>query len=210
MALDLERVLDGGLDCEEALGRPGRLEALHLAFSPSHRLMRILCPIVSPETLIMSGGQPFLPDGSAIGTQFIGCDALGREALLFQQLAQQSRGRLGGAPGLDEEIQNLALIVNCPPEPMFAATDIDGHLIQMPARTWLRAALAQVARDKAPELQEPAPNRLVRDVDAAFGEHFLNVPERQREAGIDPDGMHDDRRRKAMALERDGIHRPSI
>jgi len=55
VALDGEDVLNSGLDCEEALGKPGRLEALHFTFSPLDRLMRILCPIVFPKTLTMNG-----------------------------------------------------------------------------------------------------------------------------------------------------------
>jgi hypothetical protein len=46
MALDVESVLDGGVNGQEALGRSGRFETLHLALAPSCRLVRILSPIV--------------------------------------------------------------------------------------------------------------------------------------------------------------------
>jgi hypothetical protein len=38
MSLDIEDVVNGGVDRGEALGRAGRLEALHLALSSSHWL----------------------------------------------------------------------------------------------------------------------------------------------------------------------------
>jgi hypothetical protein len=41
-ALKVEGIVDGGMHAEEALGGSRRLEALHLALSSSHRLMRLL------------------------------------------------------------------------------------------------------------------------------------------------------------------------
>ncbi len=140
----------------------------------------------------------------------IGRDPLRCEALLLQQLAQQSTGRLGAAPGLYEEIQNLALVIHGAPKPMVPAADIDDHLVQMPARARLRPSLAKVARDQAAKLQEPPSNCFVRSIDATFGEHFLDVAERQGKAGVEPDGVDDHRRRKAMALERYWLHHPNL
>ncbi len=39
MSLDVEDVVNGGMDGDEALGRAGRFEAVHLALSSSHRLV---------------------------------------------------------------------------------------------------------------------------------------------------------------------------
>ncbi len=57
MALKVEGIVDGGMHAEEALRRSSRFEALHLALSSSHRLMRILRSIVFPEPLLMMAGQ---------------------------------------------------------------------------------------------------------------------------------------------------------
>ena len=46
MALKIERVVDSGMDAEEALRRPGRLEALHLALSSAHGLMGVFGAVV--------------------------------------------------------------------------------------------------------------------------------------------------------------------
>jgi hypothetical protein len=46
MALDVECVVDGGVNGQETLGGSGRFETLHLALAPSCRLVRILSPIV--------------------------------------------------------------------------------------------------------------------------------------------------------------------
>ena len=46
MALEIEGVVDGGVHAEKALGGASRLEPLHFALSPSHRLMRIFGSII--------------------------------------------------------------------------------------------------------------------------------------------------------------------
>jgi hypothetical protein len=62
VALKIERVVDGGVDAEEALRGPGRLEPLHLALSPAHGLMGILNPVVLSQALLMTAGQAELPE----------------------------------------------------------------------------------------------------------------------------------------------------
>ena len=72
MALKVEVVVDGGVHAEETLGRSSRLEALLLALSSSHGLMRILRPIILPEPLLMRTGQPETAERRGVGAQFVG------------------------------------------------------------------------------------------------------------------------------------------
>jgi hypothetical protein len=58
MALEVERVVDGGVNAEKPLDGSRRFEPLQLAFVPSHHLMRILPPIVFAEPLFVRTGQP--------------------------------------------------------------------------------------------------------------------------------------------------------
>jgi hypothetical protein len=51
MTLDVEGVLEGGVNGQEALGLSGRFETLHLAITPSYRLAQILSPIVLAQQL---------------------------------------------------------------------------------------------------------------------------------------------------------------
>jgi hypothetical protein len=53
MPLNIERVVDGRMDRNEALSRFGRFEALHLSFSSSIRLMRVLRTVVGTQSLLM-------------------------------------------------------------------------------------------------------------------------------------------------------------
>src|SRR5579871_4106548 len=57
VALEVEGVVDGGVDGEESLCRAGRFEALHLALAPPHDLMRVFSTIIHPRPLFMTAGQ---------------------------------------------------------------------------------------------------------------------------------------------------------
>jgi hypothetical protein len=84
-------------------------------------------------------------------------------------------------------------------------SDADDHLIQIPyvMRTWLLAAEAPgISR---PELLTPAPDRLVRDDDAALEKHLLDKPEAQRKSEVQPNCMGNDLGWESMALVADGF-----
>src|SRR3984893_215798 len=74
VALKVEGVVNGGVHAEEALGGSSRLEALLLALSSSHGLMRILCPIILcalTRCTVLPGERPgrqtLAPAGSTRG-----------------------------------------------------------------------------------------------------------------------------------------------
>jgi hypothetical protein len=48
MPLDVEKMVDGSVNGDEALGLALRFEALHLALSSPHRMMRVLRPVILP------------------------------------------------------------------------------------------------------------------------------------------------------------------
>src|SRR5262245_14066732 len=85
-----ERVGDGGVGSEKALGRAGRTEALHLPLSQSDRDMRAFRSVVLAPALDVLGAETKLPGSSAIGPQSISYQ-LGRDlTLVLQQFARQA------------------------------------------------------------------------------------------------------------------------
>jgi hypothetical protein len=54
MALDVEDIIDGSVGRQKSLSRSWALEALHLAFSSTGRLVRILGAIVRPPVRLMA------------------------------------------------------------------------------------------------------------------------------------------------------------
>ena len=96
----------------------------------------------------------------------------------------------------DEALQHLAFVIDGPPEVMSLAVDLHEHLIQMPPPVTSAHALDAVPSDLAGEDRaepvSPEPHRFVADIDAAFVEQVLDVPQRQREADVHHHGQSDD------------------
>ncbi len=127
--------------------------------------------------------------------------ALRRKALLLQQFSQEPLCRPRTAPWLNQKVEHLAFVVDRSPQPMFPATDFDDHLIEMPASARSRATTLKIASDQPPEFQEPAPDRLIRNVDATLGQQILDIAKRQGEPSVEPNRVLDNHGRKAMSLE---------
>ena len=123
MTLDVEGVIDGGVDRHKPLGCSWRLAPLLFSFPAPYRLVRVFSAI----------------------------------------------------------IRRQFLIIDRAPQPMFPATDLDDHLVHMPASTGVRPTVAKNTRDQPGELQKPAAYRLVRDVDATLSQQILDITKRQRE-----------------------------
>ena len=125
----------------------------------------------------MNSSKSLIADGDSVGFQLVRGDALRREALLLQQLSEQSPRRLSAASWLDQEVEHLAFIVDRPPQPVITATDLDNHFVEVPTRTGARTATTEIARNQPPELQKPASYRLVRNIDTTLGQKILDVTE---------------------------------
>ena len=137
-------------------------------------------------------------DRGAVGAEFIGYNRRRREALLLQEFPHQPNCRPSVPAGLNQEIQDFALTVNGTPEIELPPSNYDDHLVQVPAfgRSW--PPTLNPPRIGPTEFQDPSSNCLIRDVETTLGKQVLNVPIAQRETAIEPDGMLDDDRWKAV------------
>ena len=137
-------------------------------------------------------------DRGAVGAEFIGYNRRRREALLLQEFPHQPNCRPSVPAGLSQEIQDFALTVHGTPEIELPPSNYDDHLVQVPAfgRSW--PPTLNPPRIGPTEFQDPSSNCLIRDVETTLGKQVLNVPIAQRETAIEPDGMLDDDRWKAV------------
>jgi hypothetical protein len=81
------------------------------------------------------------------------------------------------------------------------AADHHGHLIEMPVRSWARAMAAKLSSKQRSELQHPASDRLVGDIQPALGEQILDITEAECESNIEPHSVPNDRRGKLVTSE---------
>jgi len=136
--------------------------------------------------------------GGAIRAELVGDHASGRTALLLQQAPEQTPCCFGIAPGLQDLVENIAIMVDGAPQPVLLAGDADHDLVEMPDVAKARALSPEPACVVRSELSGPAAHRLLGDNDAAL-QHFLDQAKAQGEAEIQPHRMRDDRGRKTMA-----------
>ena len=116
----------------------------------------------------------------------------------FKSFPHQPNCRPSVPAGLNQEIQDFALTVHGTPEIELPPSNYDDHLVQVPAfgRSW--PPTLNPPRIGPTEFQDPSSNCLIRDVETTLGKQVLNVPIAQRETAIEPDGMLDDDRWKAV------------
>lgn len=84
MALDVELVVDGGVDRPEALRGAGKFEWLHLPLSASNRPMRTFGAIVQPPAGNVLSRHTKITQSRSIGAQLVRDHGVRRDALSFQ------------------------------------------------------------------------------------------------------------------------------
>ena len=91
------------------------------------------------------------------------------------------------------------MLVDGTPEPVSLAGNRDHNLVEVPLVARRALTPADLGGVRPAELQPPPADRLVTDHDTALGQHFLDHPQAQRKAEVQPDGMGDHRRWIAVA-----------
>jgi hypothetical protein len=69
----------------------------------------------------------------------------------FQQLAEKALGCFGIPAALNQDVQDIAVLVDGAPEIMLLALNAHEHFIHMPFVTWAWPTSTQLLRDVLPE-----------------------------------------------------------
>jgi hypothetical protein len=80
--------------------------------------------------------------------------------------------------------------------------DRERHFVQVPLFATSRMAPTKLACQQRAELAAPQPDGLLADLDAPFGEQFLDIAVAEQEAVVQPDRVSDDLGRETVASER--------
>ena len=85
--------------------------------------MRILRAVVGAQSLLVQSREANFAKRRSVGSEFVGDDSLGNEALTSKQFSQQPERRDFIALGLDEDLENLAFAVDCAPHVHLPSSD---------------------------------------------------------------------------------------
>ena len=162
--------------------------------------MGVLGPVVLVFGLAVLDRAHQFAVGDAVGGEAVGDQDPGNPALLLHELGQEPLGGLGVAPALDQDVQDVAVLVDGPPQVLPLAVDLDVDLVQVPFVAGPGSSAPQPAGVLGPELRAPLPDGLVGDDDPAGQEQQLHLAEAQRETVIQPHRLGDDLRREPEPL----------
>ena len=132
MSPDSEEIQHESVDREKPLRVHGGFEPAHLSLALSRRLMRHLCAVVRVSVRAMGDGRHDCSVRSPVAAQLVGDQSHGLTLLALHQLAKKACGSPAVATCLDEDIEDVAIVIDGTPERVPPSLDGDEDLVQVP------------------------------------------------------------------------------
>jgi hypothetical protein len=139
-----------------------------------------------------------IPMCDAVAAQLVGHETHGFLSLTLQELSEESPRRTPVPAGLDEKVDQVTVLVHGAPQILALTVDRDEDFVQEPRIAESTLSAFQPPGVVGAKLPAPLPNGFVRHDDASFGQQILDIPEAQTVSVVQPHGVADDLRRKAM------------
>ena len=131
-------------------------------------------------------------------------------ACFLEQLLHHLCRGFGVSLSLDENVQDRSFVGDGTPDPGAFAVNDTRHLVEVPVITGARPRPVQIGSDQRAKLQKPATDGFGGDVQAAFGQHLLNIPKAQGEPGVQPHRVTENVGWEAMTLRGERAHLLSL
>ncbi len=125
MSAGMEVPVDECVGGEEVLGLARRFESLHLPLSSPGRPMRVLCPIVKIAALSMLDARKHLTLSHTVAPQLVGHEHPRHILQTLQQSLEEALRSGGIAPGLHQDVEHDAILIDGAPEIVLHALDPD-------------------------------------------------------------------------------------
>ena len=168
--------------------------------------MRVFRAVVEPTANLVTVDVADLFHRCGIRAKPVGHDA--PRLAIFLHNALQKLERCGLVPlRRDHGFQNLAFVIDSPPQVAELAVDLHKHLIQMPtplgeAAQTRNPVLSDLCREHRAKPVPPKSDGFMADVDPALGQEILDVAQRQRVSHVHHHDQTDDLWRAVEISER--------
>lgn len=146
-----EVVCNGTRGSEEALRMTRGLKPLHASLSLAGRLMRVLRAVIQIPVQPMFHVWEELPLGGTIALQLVRDDHPWDIGQASERLAEEFFRRRLVPPALHQDIEDMAVLINGPPEIVPLTTNREKDLIQVSLITASRAPATQLIGICLPE-----------------------------------------------------------
>ena len=126
-------------------------------------------PVVGVPGCIVDDGRHDHPVRGTVAPEAIGDETAGDTAAPLEQLAKEPHGGVAIPAGLEQDVDDLAVLVDGPPEVLTLATNRHEQFLEMPRVTDRSGPMPEPPGVREAEGLAPVPNGFVRDGDAAVG-----------------------------------------
>ena len=130
--------------------------------------------------------------------------------LRTQHLAKETLSGLSILAPLDEDLNEIAILVDSAPKITTLALDRDDHFVKEPTIAPWSLAFPNAPSVVGPERAAPLTDSLVRDRDATLGQEVFDIAEAQREAMVEPHRSRDDFGRESVSAVVRGLSHARI
>ena len=127
----IEQIIHSGMNTQESLRLPRRLEAAHTPFSHTSRLVRKLCPVISILGCIMNGFRDEFSMRNTIASQLVRHNLSRLTMVIFQQSPEETLSSRSVATRLEKHIDHLAILVNSPPQVLLLTTNLHKYFVDV-------------------------------------------------------------------------------
>ncbi len=120
--------------------------------------------------------------------------------MAFDETAGKPFGRALIATTLHQNIKAIAVLIDGTPQIVALPLNGDKDFVDVPGIAQASLLFFEFSGIVRPKLLTPLPNRFICDGDPTFGEEFFDFTKAEAEPMVEPDGVTDNFRGKAMTL----------
>ena len=131
-----EVLRDRAIRGQKALGMTRGLESLHAPLALARGAMRVLAAVIEIATLAMLYAGKNLACGRAVALPFVRDEHAWHILQAFEPLSEELLRGIPIPAALDQNIQDVTILIDRPPEVTPLAIDREEHFVKMPCVTW--------------------------------------------------------------------------
>lgn len=189
------KVRDASVQIEKPLCSSSRPEPALLALLSSCGAMGLLNQVIAASRghdldVLHAVEHGKLANGCTIAPELVGMDG-DWDVMFAQQPAEEGLGRLSVTVSLKENVQDYAVSIDRPPQPMSNAAHVHVHFVEMPPGTPSGFPVAEALGKLITELDAPRADGFTSHAYTPFQQEFFNISVAQREPVIEPHGIAD-------------------
>ena len=135
--------------------------------------------------LAMLDAKAHLRPRGAIGTEFVRDHDARRRGRRFQEPPHEPLRRAGVSAGLNQDIENEAILIDGAPKPVLLTGDRDDDFVHMPFVAASRRTLADLIGERLAELLPPLAHGFVGHANSTRRKHLLYHAKAERKSEVE-------------------------